>query len=380
MKYRERDQLRLLIAFALAFLLVSVMAFRQAKSARDSLNLQVVPVATPSAEIAVAVDEPVIELLELEALPPSKILPGVSQTFQTFNNCGPASLSMALSFYGISESQGVLGTALRPYQNAAGNNDDKSVTLAELAAKASEYDFIVYHRPAGDIDMIKHFINNDMPVVTRTWLVMTDDIGHYRVVTGYDDLAGQLVQNDSLQGANLRYSYSDFLDLWQAFNYEYMVLVPREKEAIALAILGESADEKFAWQRALEISERQLELDGQDVYAQFNKLVALCHLGDYRQAIQIFEQVENRLPSRMLWYQLEPLQAYYQTGQHDRVLALSSKILNNNNRAYSELYYLRGLIYSDRGQTEEANREFDLAKRYNGTDYWRANLELELEG
>src|SRR3989344_2491877 len=79
--------------------------------------------------------------------PPSKkVLNSNYHVFQSFNNCGPAALSMALSYYGINVSQEVLGQALRPYQVPGGNNDDKSVTLEELAEKSKEYNLVPYHR------------------------------------------------------------------------------------------------------------------------------------------------------------------------------------------------------------------------------------------
>src|SRR3990167_8951132 len=83
-------------------------------------------------------------------IPSQKILPTDYHIFQTFNNCGPAALSMALRFYGVNVSQEELGNALRPYQVPGGDNDDKSVTLEELAEKSKEYGFIPYHRPMGN--------------------------------------------------------------------------------------------------------------------------------------------------------------------------------------------------------------------------------------
>src|SRR3990167_5746090 len=41
--------------------------------------------------------------------PTTKVLTGGYHTFQTFNNCGPASLSMALRYFGINVSQHDLG-------------------------------------------------------------------------------------------------------------------------------------------------------------------------------------------------------------------------------------------------------------------------------
>jgi hypothetical protein len=77
-------------------------------------------------------DSPTPSTPLLETPPATKILDNNYHVFQTFNNCGPAALSMLLSYYGINISQDQLGNELRPYQNPQGDNDDKSVTVAEL--------------------------------------------------------------------------------------------------------------------------------------------------------------------------------------------------------------------------------------------------------
>ena len=146
----------------------------------------------------------------LPPIPSQKILLTKYHIFQTFNNCGPAALSMTLRFYGINVSQTELGNALRPYQIAGGDNDDKSVTLEELAEKSKEYGFTPYHRPMGNPEIVKQFIANDIPVITRTLTKPNEDIGHYRVVKGYDETAGTFIQDDSLQNKNLEYSYKEF--------------------------------------------------------------------------------------------------------------------------------------------------------------------------
>lgn len=311
----------------------------------------------------------------LPPLPSTKVLTGGTHVFQTFNNCGPASLSMALSYYGQAVSQQTLGNALRPFQRASGDNDDKSVTLAELAQKASEYGYTTYHRPAGDTELLKQFVAHDMPVITRTWLKPGEDIGHYRVVIGYDETRGVLFQDDSLQGKNLAYSYADFDELWQAFNYEFLVLVPADKQEVAQQILGERADENAAWEHAYELSESQLQKDPSNMYAQFNQAVALFHLGKHQETVELYEKIESSLPNRMLWYQIEPIMAYYKLGDYDKVLSISEQILNNQNRAYSELHGLRAQIFQSRGQGELATDSFRLANQYNASEYWKTNVE-----
>ena len=298
-----------------------------------------------------------------------KTIPQKLHVFQTFNNCGPAALSMALSYFDINVSQQELGKNLRPFQNPQGDNDDKSVTLAELAKKAREYNFLTYHRPAGDINTIKLFISYDMPVIVRTWLKENDDIGHYRLIRGFDDTLGQFIQDDSLQGADLKYSYGEFLNLWQGFNYEYLVLVPKEKQALAESILRESNDEKKAWEKALELAQKELQENPDDIFTKFNISVGYYYLGDYQKAVEIFELIEDKLPFRMLWYQIEPILAYQKLKKYDKVFTLTDKILGNHNRAFSELYQIRGEIYLEQGKPDLAKAEFEKARLYNETNF-----------
>lgn len=304
----------------------------------------------------------------LPPIPSSKVLDnGGYHIFQSFNNCGPAAMSMALRFYGIDVSQAELGQALRPYQVPGGDNDDKSVTLEELAEKSKEYGFIPYHRPMGSPDVVKQFIANDMPVITRTWLTPNEDIGHYRVIKGYDEASGTFLQDDSLQNKNLTYTYADFNEIWKKFNYEYLVLVPKDKQEIAERILGENTDPKTAWQSAVNNSLSELESNPNDIDARFNLSVAYYHVGDYQKSVEEFEKVESLLPFRTLWYQIEPIEAYYELGNYDRVMAITDRVLNYHNRAFSELYILRGKIYQSRGQTDLARSEFQKAVQYNSS-------------
>ena len=303
--------------------------------------------------------------ISLKELPNQKTLGNIHHVFQTFNNCGPASLSIALSYFDIIESQQSLGQALRPYQNPQGDNDDKSVTLEELAEKAEEFGFVSYHRPAGNIELLKNFVNNDMPVITRTWLKPNEDIGHFRVVKGFDNLRGHLIQDDSLQGKNLRYTYDEFNAIWKKFNYEYLVLVPKNKIEIAEKILGENTEEQVAWTNALGLSQSELAKNPNDVDARFNLSVAWNHVGNHQEAVKEFEKVQNQLSRRTLWYQIEPVLSYYYLEDYDKVFEISDHVLADGNRAFSELYVLRGEIYLKQGKKDLAKQEFEKAVFYN---------------
>lgn len=297
--------------------------------------------------------------------PLQKVLTTNYHTFQTYNNCGPAALSMTLSHYGIQVSQKELGDALRPYQIVGGDNDDKSVTLEELAEKSREYGFVPFHRPGGTIEIMKMFIAYDLPILTRTLTKTSEDIGHYRVVKGYDEPTSQIIQDDSLQGKNLTFSYEDFNSLWQRFDYEYLVLVPKEKVEIANTILGDELDPAIAWEKSIQRAVEQLYVDPNNIYARFNLSVALFHVGNFQRSIEEFEKIEARLPFRTLWYQIEPIRSYFELGDYNRVFQITDTILNNHNRAFSELYLIRGEVYKNQGNLVKAQEEFEKAIYYN---------------
>lgn len=330
--------------------------FNENKNFRQSGLMAQNPLSTPTPRLPkIYIKQPgVASLLSLPI-----------QTFQTFNNCGAATLSMMLAYFGVSVSQQELGMRLRPFQNSEGINDDKSVTVEELAEESKNYNVIPYYRPNGNIEKLKLLSANGLPILTRTWLKEGEDIGHYRVVKGFDETTREIIQNDSLQGESLRFGYDEFLKLWQGFNYEYLVLARADKKNIVEAILGTESDEKTAWKNALKRAQKESSETPQNPFLVFNQSVAYNKLGMYKNATDTFEKVENRLPPRMLWYQIDPIIAYQKQGDYERVLRMTDQILNNQNLAFSELYILRGESYKSLGQIDFARLEFEKAVRYN---------------
>lgn len=300
-----------------------------------------------------------------ENLPERAVLPQSNFVAQSFNNCGPASLSMVMSMFGVHVSQEELADQMRPFHNPQGGVDDKSIFAPEFVTYAREYGFASLHRPNGSIELLKKFVANDIPVVVRTWLHPGEDIGHFRIVRGYDEEKKVVIQDDSYQGPNLEYSYDEFLSMWQPFNYGYILVYPKDKQAVVDAILGEEKDEQVAWQHALARAEEEVAQNSSDAYAKFNEATAYYYLGKYDQTISFYEQAQSGLPPRMLWYQLEPIEAYLKTKQYDKVFGLTDQILDNGNKAYSELYLMRGKAYKEQGKVDLARAEFEKAVYYN---------------
>lgn len=303
-------------------------------------------------------------------------IPMMSHVFQSFNNCGPASLSMLLSYFGVNKTQQELGQELRPYQIASGDNDDKSVTVKELDKYSQNLGFNTYYRPNGSIQLLKTLIANDIPVLVRTWLHPDEDIGHYRIVRGFDDTNFEIIQDDSYEGKNLRYNYDVFEKMWQPFNYEYLVIVPSDKKDLAEAIINQDIDKNSAWENALNKAIEEGKKDPNNPYPIFNQSLALYNLGQFEKSIEKYEQIKDRLPARMLWYQIEPIDAYFKVGNYSKVFELSDGILNNQNRAFSELYIIRGNSYKSQGMINEAKNEYEKAVIYN-QNLEEAKLALE---
>lgn len=299
-------------------------------------------------------------------IPQKKSIEGLAHAWQSFNNCSSVALMVALSHWGIKDTQEVIAEATRPWNNPNGNNDDKSVTLYELADYASaRHGVATYVRPNGSLELLKEFIANDIPVVARTLMYPNDDIVHYRVVRGYDDVAGKITESDGINGPNMTMSYDEWMHLWRNFNYSYLIVVPPEKKALVERILESERNEKTAWQNAKERAESELAKNRSDMIAHYNLITALFYLGDYEGAVREFEAIEPNLTRRVLWYQHEPIDAYFRLGNYDRVLELTKSVINDNNKSVSELYVLRGKIFESRGDTAAARAEYEKAIQYN---------------
>lgn len=300
----------------------------------------------------------------LPKTPQSYILPQKEFVGQTFNNCGPAALSMTYSLLGIFVSQAELAERLRPFNNPAGGVDDKSVFPEEFIEEAQERGFLAMQGPNGATELLEQLIAQDIPVIVRTWLNPIEDIGHFRVVRGYDREAQIFTVDDSYNGPNLQMSYAEFDSLWQPFNYSYIVVYPKEKKEIVERIIGEDMDPNIAWANALKRAEEE-SASSINAYPAFNIVTAKYHLGDYKGAVEAYEKISSNLPPRMFWYQLEPLRAYLALGNYEKVFEMTDSVLMNGNQAFSELYEMRGDAYKAQGNTIAAQAEYDKAILYN---------------
>ncbi|MBN1399598.1 MAG: C39 family peptidase, partial [Anaerolineae bacterium] len=132
------------------------------------------------------------------AFPPSGAavaLSGLRHEWQTWNNCGPATLSMYLSYYGSALLQDGVRQAIRP------NWEDKHADPYEMAEFARGQGLNALVRVNGDAERLRLLLSNGMPVMVATWHIDSkgEQMGHYRLITGYDDVAQEWIVWDSLE-------------------------------------------------------------------------------------------------------------------------------------------------------------------------------------
>lgn len=283
----------------------------------------------------------------------------MSHEWQKMNNCAPATLGMALSYYGYEFTQFDLAPLLR------GSEEDRHVSPEEIVTYVHEMGLGARVRVNGQIETLQRLVVAGVPVIVEQWLDRPNHklTGHYRLVRGYDREAQAMVVNDSYSGPGLHLSYAEFDRLWRAFNRTYIPVYPLEMESLVAAIVGEDWDDRRMCLRAIEAAQAEVEDKG-DLYAWFNLGSGYLGLGMYELALGAYERaIAIGLPPRMLWYQSGPLEALNRAHRYSRTLELTEPLLAIP--GLEEIHYQRGLAYEGLGRKQEALAEYRLALRYN---------------
>jgi tetratricopeptide (TPR) repeat protein len=304
------------------------------------------------------------------ALPPKVELSGLTHMWQTWNNCGPATLAMDLSYFGLKASQADCAAAIRP------NREDKNVSPEELAAFARSQGLAAFVRVNGNADRLRVLLASGVPVLVETWHEPkpNDGMGHYRLLTGYEDTKREWIAFDSYDAvgidpkkpyAGIRISYDQLDPLWRVFNRPYVVIAPEERAAQVQSIMGEDLDEDAMWMRALGEAQDAVKENPGDAYAWFNLGSDLTALARYGEAAQAYDKARQiGLPWRMFWYQFGAFRAYYEAGRYEEVIALANATLRTA-KYVEELYYWLGLAQVAQGAPAEARASFQQALEMN---------------
>lgn len=310
------------------------------------------------------------------ALPGQVTLAGFRHEYQKFNNCGPASLAVALSYWGWTGTQDDTAAFLKP------NQDDKNVSPIEIYDYLTRNGFDAYIRVNGDLDTLRRFLAAGYPVLVEKgfWCQpgegsrCSDWFGHYSVFSGYDDQKQTFILQDSFRGPNYKMTYAEVMDNWRAFGYLYIVPFPAsaDQDAAVRALLGPAADLEANYRDALARARQEAAaLSGEAAaFAWFNIGTILHYQQDYAGAAAAFDQARQiGLPYRMLWYQFGPYRAYYYTGRFQDVIDLATFAIKSTAKpGLEEAFYWRGLSYEALGQTDRAAEDYRTALVENPND------------
>jgi hypothetical protein len=356
----------------------------------------ITPTPTPIGPTSTPLPSPT-PTLSPTPLPVSVRLEGVKYEDQhnRYNFCGPANLSMALTFWGWDGNRDTVGEYVKT------NQDDKNVMPYELQdfvlTQTNGYGALI--RYGGDTNLLKKLVAGGFPVVAEKGYYTYDMtgrygwLGHYQFVTGYDDARGMLVVQDTYipQGENHEFPYTEFNDGWRSFDNLFMVVYPLAREAELLKLLGDYADTDSSSRRALEVATNETStLSGIDQYfAAFNTGTSHVNLKEYVDAAYAYDYAfqlyanlpdDDQRPFRMLWYQTGPYFAYYYSGRYQDVIDLANVTFNTiGDDVLEETWYWRGMGELALGQTDAAIADFRESVRLH-PDFAPGLYQLEQLG
>jgi tetratricopeptide (TPR) repeat protein len=329
-------------------------------------------------------------------LPAALNLTGVRYMDQhgLWNYCAPSNLAMALSFWGWEGDRLDTGKVLKPYDK------DKNVMPYEMAEYVqSQTEYAVVNRVGGDFDLLKRLLASGFPVLVEKGAYIRDFtgvvswMGHYEVVTGYDDAKSVFITQDSYFTPDYEVAYDEFLQGWRSFNYSYLVIYPPDKELEVMNILGPASDETANYQAAAQkASEEIYALTGVDqFFAWYNRGTNLMLLQDYGGAASAYDEafaIYNQLPEdksirpyRILWYETGPYFAYYYTGRYYDVISLADTAIDAalDQPALEESYYWRAMAKAALGDSNGAIGDFRTSLKYH-PDFGPTIYQLQVLG
>jgi hypothetical protein len=296
-----------------------------------------------------------------------------------YNNCAPANLAMAMTFWGWTGKREDVTTYVKPFVK------DKNVMPYELVDYVnSQTNLRALTRFGGTSGLVKNLLVSGFPVVVERGVYLRDLsgkiswMGHYQVVYGYnDDQAIYQVQDSFEQDGNhFSVSYDDLIRGWRSFNYTFIVVYPAEREAELMTILGSYADENSAGQAAAAIASADIfSTEGQDqFFAWYNRGSSLVWLQDYVGASDAYDEAfgvyaglsaENR-PWRATWYQTGPYFAYFYTGRYQDVVSLADQTISSASEPYlEESFYWRARGKAALGDTKGAVEDLRKSLEYH---------------
>ncbi|MHB8806518.1 MAG: C39 family peptidase [Anaerolineaceae bacterium] len=363
------------------------VAFTSPGDTTQNLPLPVITTPTSSAPDVpgtIQPEETILPAVTSVSLPDFVELDGITYFSQhnRWSYCGPANLAMALSYWGWEGTHDDVAHVVKPYPK------DKSVMPYELVDYIqTETDLDALTRVGGDLELLKRLIASGYPVIVEKGPYFRDIsyritwMGHYQLLTGYNDAKAIFIAQDSYINADYEQEYAVLVDEWRSFNYTYIVVFPKNERNDVLNLLGENSDEDQNYRLAAQKAVDEIySLEGlNQFFAWFNYGTNLVYLRDYSGAADAYDQaftLYNALPNdntirpyRILWYETGPYYAYYFMARYQDVIDLATNnsidMVRDDEPALEESYYWRGRAKVAVGDQEGAIEDFMTCLTYH---------------
>jgi hypothetical protein len=310
--------------------------------------------------------------VEVKPIADTVYLENIRHEYQGWNNCGPTTTSMYLSYYGINAPQTITAPVLKP------NSRDVNVSPDQVANYIRSQGLEALVRVNGNRDTIMWFLSNGIPVMAEQWLPDDGGMGHYRLATGFNRARGTVTFDDSLLGPDGRWTWAQWEARWSEFNTSriYILVYRPEQAPLVRALLGPDADDVQMWQRAEAGARSNLEVFSDDGRVWFSLGDALLNQGRTDEALDAYEKAYALgLPWRYYWYQFGHYEALARLGRWQRLLELTQPVLARA-PMHEEMYYYQGVAYKGLGNVEAARQSFNQALT-NNRNFARARASLQ---
>ncbi len=344
------------------------------------------PTSTPQPSITPLPTETPTPTPTITPTPPAQVLlEGIRHERQGWNNCGPTTLGMAMSYWGLDDRQSDIAPVLKP------DPEDKHVGIEQMAAYAEDRGLKAIVRAGGTLDGVKALLRAGYPVIVETWYVRDarDQLGHFRLVIGYDDTTQELNLYDSLYDPPTYMSYAEFGELWRVFDWTYLVVASPDRWDELTTLIGPDMDDTSMYEQALARAQAEIGTPpdacfayatcGSDwvTYGWFTVGTNLTALGRYDEAAVAYDTTrELGLYYRMLWYQFGPYETYYQIGRYDDVVDLANATLATASDL-EESYLWRAKARIAQGDLTSAEADLNAALKYH--EGWQPALDVLAE-
>ncbi len=277
---------------------------------------------------------------------------------------GPDSLAAVLNYWNTPTDPAALRSELQPAP-------DGEVSLLELRNYADAQGLKSAFGLAGDTRLLRRLVDAGYPVIVEVgqWT----EIGwrsRVLVVCGYQSYAQNFItaQPEPAQGWRPIIAFDQLKFQWDDLNGPYLALydpqVAGAQQKLQQA-LGEAANARASFELARDQAAQVIATTANSqrrFFAEFNYATALYYLYNFDEAALAYDRAFESLallpddtrPDHILWFQTQPYQAYYATGQFERIVELANQVIEAaGGPAPENSFYWRGSAYYRLGRFDE---------------------------